>query len=721
LDEVINVQEQYYILATSARTDERTRVLKHGETFAVFDRYGDLRNIGIGEYGLYHEGTRHLSRLELRLGHQRPLLLSSTIQKANTLLAADLTNPDVTVDAELVLPKGVLHLFRSKFLWSATCYERLHISNYGMSRLKTSITIHFDADFMDVFEVRGISRARSGQRLEPTIRPDGVRLMYRGLDGVVRRTWVTCEPRPDQVAPSMLTLNLDLGPHESVVYSLELSCESGETSVPLVPQDMAFEASLRASAVSASRRGRIRGSNEQFNEWVSRSFADLDMMTTDTPTGPYPYAGIPWFSTPFGRDGLITAMESLWIDPELARGVLRYLAATQATTTNEVQDAQPGKILHEARQGEMAALGEVPFARYYGSVDATPLFVMLAGAYHQRTGDLALISDLWPSIERALEWIDRYGDLDGDGFIEYSRRSPHGLVNQGWKDSGDAVFHRDGQLATGPVALCEVQGYVYAARRAAVELAGLLGFPQRAAKLDLQAEAIQRDFERQFWCEELGTYALALDGEKRPCEIRTSNAGHCLWTGIASPARAQRLAETLFHQNSFSGWGIRTVAAREARYNPMSYHNGSVWPHDNALIASGLSRYGFKDLALSVLDALFHATLYLDLQRLPELFCGFHRRLGDGPTLYPVACSPQAWSAAAAFMLLQAGLGLTLDAGRRVVTFSHPRLPHWLDRLQIENLSVGDATVDLLAERHPHDVGLTVLRRTGDVTVVHIT
>jgi glycogen debranching enzyme len=368
----------------------------------------------------------------------------------------------------------------------------------------------------------------------------------------------------------------------------------------------------------------------------------------------------------------------------------------------------------------MAALGEIPFGRYYGSADATPLFVMLAHAYFQRTGDRAFVDTLWPHILAALDWISGPGDPDQDGFIEFARQSDTGLVQQGWKDSYDSVFHSDGALASPPIALCEIQGYAYAAWRGAAQLASIRGDHASAETWQRRAEQLRERFEQSFWCEDIQTYAIALDGNKRPCRVRSSNPGHCLFTGIASLERARHIASALMSDNAFSGWGVRTIASGEARYNPMSYHNGSIWPHDNAIVAAGLASYGFRNEATRLMDAMLDLSASVDLHRLPELLCGFHRRPGEQPTLYPVACAPQAWAAGAVYMLLSACLGLTIDAESQQIVLARALLPTGLEWLRISNLSVGEATVDLLLTRHPHDIGVTVLRRSGDVEVAAI-
>jgi len=720
LRDIIRIKEKYYVLASSALADDRTRVLKYGDTFAVFNRYGDIESVGHGQLGLFHLETRHLDRMTIRLNGRKPLLLSSTVREDNTFLSIDLTNVDIGASKRSAsILRGTLHVYRSKFLADGICYEQLRLTNHGLTSIELWLSVEFGSDYADIFEVRGTSRHNRGNIELPQFSSDCVRLRYHGLDAVTRSTALHFAPAPTSLTENIARYQVRLKPGEESVISETVVCERNGIHKPLRSYGDAFVQRNLQCREDVLDGCKIRTSSKPFNQWLARSEADLRMLIQGNPEGAYPYAGVPWFNTVFGRDGIITAMECLWMAPSIAKGVLKYLAFTQASRRIPEQDAEPGKIVHEVRRGEMAALKEVPFGQYYGSVDSTPLFVLLAGAYFLRTNDLAFLRSIWPNIIAAVEWIDSYGDADGDGFVEYSRKSEDGLTQQGWKDSGDSIFHADGQLAEAPIALCEVQGYVYAAKLTVASLARALGQPERAAALERQANDLQRRFEEQFWNDELRSYVLALDGRKKQCRVLNSNAGHALFCKIAGPERAAITAETLLSDRMFSGWGIRTIAAGEARYNPMSYHNGSVWPHDNAIISLGLSSYGFQSGVLAILNGLREASSHVELHRLPELFCGFHKRSdGSAPTLYPVACSPQAWAAGSVFMLLQAALALSIRAPQQAIGFSNPTLPATLDELTIENLQVGNAAIDLLVRRQQEGVAVEVLRRIGEVEVV---
>jgi glycogen debranching enzyme len=717
--DTIQIGNQWYVTLAAARADNNPYVVKSDDSFALFDRFGDIRGWGEGEQGLYHHDTRFLSHQALTINGLRPMFLGATVKERNNLLIVELMNPDLLApDGTLLIAKGELHIFRAKLLWDGACYEHIRLNHHGLAPVAVDIAISFDADFRDLFEVRGSVRPRTGERSAPAQREDELEFGYLGLDARERASRVTMSPTPTAWGEREARYALRLAPGEEYHLYCTVACDiEGHGRKREVGYDAAFRANAQARAEQESAKCQIGSSNPLVDRWLDRSASDIAMLTTDLPTGPYPYAGVPWYSTTFGRDGLITAREMLWVDPSLARGVLACLAASQATAEEPERDAEPGKILHEARQCEMAQTREVPFGRYYGTVDATPLFVALAGAYWRRTADLDFIREIWPNVLAALRWIDGSGDPDRDGFVEYARRSSRGLTQQGWKDSHDSIFHADGRMAEAPIALCEVQAYVFEAKQFAAELATALGDEAHAARLRAQALTLQRNFQQRFWCEDLGLYALALDGDKQPCRVASSNAGHALWTGLASPEHAQRMAQRFGEADFFSGWGIRTIASGQPRYNPMSYHNGSIWPHDNAMIAMGLARYGHTDAALHVMGGLFEATLHFAQHRMPELFCGFHRREGEGPTLYPVACAPQAWSAAAVFGMLQAGLGMEIDAPQGVLSFRAPRLPAFIDWLELRDLRIGTASVDLLLQRFDRNVGVQVMRKSGPLEI----
>ena len=717
--------DDFAITAQISLVEQRFRTLKYNDMFGVFDQRGDIRPAAGGTEGLYFNDTRYLSEFELVVGGRQLVLLSSTLRDDNATLTCDLSNPDLPhlrsgePDGAEGLLNNLIHIRRSRFLWEGVCHERISIRNFDVVARTLPVEIRYGADFVDLFEVRGMVRTRHGRHSPASVTLQTVSLVYNGLDNRQRTTDLRFDPQPERIDEGRALFNVQLPPHGRFLIFVEVACD--QPAGARRPSEMFLARMIEQRRWMRQRSAGAAGidtSNELFNEAMRRAISDLTMLTTAKPTGPYPYAGIPWFSTAFGRDAILTALNVLWMDPAIAEGVLRYLAANQATVTDAASDSEPGKILHEVRQGEMAELGEVPFRRYYGSVDATPLFVMLAGAYLDRTGDLATIEALWPNVVAALGWMDSYADRDPDGFVSYFRQTEEGLANQGWKDSFDSISHADGTLAVGPIALCEVQGYVYAARLAAAAIGRRLGHADMAAGERARADRLRAAFEQKFWCEELGTYALALDGERRPCRVRASNAGHLLMTGICSAERALSVAEGLMESRFFNGWGIRTLASNEARYNPMSYHNGSVWPHDNAVIALGLSRYGLKPQAERLFGGLFDAALYVDLRRLPELFCGFARRRGQGPTFYPVACSPQAWAATALHAALGASLGLSFDPGECSVIFDRPRLPEFLGEVTLHNLQLGPARISVVLRRMGTEVAMNVLQRTGTIHAV---
>lgn len=692
----------------------RLLTLKEGEIFVVADAQGD---IGQGADGLFIDDMRVISHLRLLVGERRPAALSYGVSKDNAVFTAHGTNTALPPMGGRATPRGVVHIERKRVLSGGRLYERIRASNFSLEQVMLPLAVEYAADFVDMFEVRGTKRVRHGKLETPVAHGRQVSFAYEGLDGVKRTSVIAFSEPPwrftDRRADFML--------HLPSGACQDLFMEIGAT---VDEEPSAHRFALRAHETRHALRERMgRGANircpdSTFEAWLEQSRADMALLTTDLPTGPYPFAGIPWFSTPFGRDGIISAWQMLWLDPSLAKGVLTYLAARQAHETDPFRDSAPGKIMHETRAGEMAALREVPFGLYYGGVDTTPLFVALAGAYWRRTGDLDLIRSLWPALTAAIGWLETHGDSNGDGLIDYARGADTGLSNQGWKDSEDSVFHADGRFPASPIALVEVQGYAFAAYKAMADMGKALGHgpcePWRDA-----AETLRQRVEERFWMEEEGFYGIAVDGTGALCRTLASNAGHLLFVGLPSPERAKRVTERLLSGQFDTGWGLRTLGKDQARHNPMSYHNGSVWPHDTAICVSGMAQYGERIGVKAVIDTLFDAAKSFDL-RLPELFCGFEREHGEPPIAYPVACMPQAWAAGSAFMLLQAGLGCEIDAIERQVRLWKPELPHDLHSLRIENLTVGDSKIDLVFHRTDGQVRCRVEGCDGTLSVVEL-
>ncbi|RWB60700.1 amylo-alpha-1,6-glucosidase [Mesorhizobium sp.] len=677
---------------TAPREPHRLFALKQGDCFAVTDAYGDIRGAGDG---FFRDDTRVLSEFRLTVGGRQMSLLGASLSQDNVLFTSNLTNLPIQSAAGRDIPQGAIHIERVRLIWQDRLFDRITLSNYSREHSTIAVTLHFAADFRDMFEVRGSTRPKRGTVHVARTEKASVLLGYDGLDGLPRLSAISFSQAPDRLSDNRADFLIAVTKRSSKVLYVEVGPEIADT--PGRDRFRAAAARARFGMRSKRRHGAtVHSSGRVFNDWVERARADVALLTTELSTGPYPYAGIPWFSTAFGRDGVISGLQMLWLNPGLARGVLAFLAEHQATETSPFIDSQPGKIMHETRKGEMAALRELPFGRYYGGVDTTPLYIHLACAYADRTGDMAFVDTLWPSLKAAAEWTEEASRATG--FVTYQRAAESGLANQGWKDSIDSVFHADGRIPKGPIALVEVQGYVFAAYRGLASLARRRGEFADAEHWENRAEEMRLAVERDFWMDDLNFYALAIDGEGEPCKVRTSNAGHLLYVGLPELERAKMVADQLLSASFHSGWGLRTLADDAIFFNPMSYHNGSIWPHDTALCGVGLARYGERDSVVRLMSGTFESAVHFNM-RLPELFCGFTRAPGEAPIAYPVACLPQAWSAGSTFMLMQACLGLEIDGWEGELHVTRPRLPIGIDTLTLRHLSVGDKSVDLAFQR----------------------
>lgn len=682
-------RDRYHIQPDSKHLSNHIKVLNHANSFAIMDAWGDIYPGQDRSDGIYHKGTRFINEWVLRVEGLKPLLLGSTIKQHNNIHSVDLTNPVLNNGK---IPENTIHLFRHQLMREEGFYERISCVNYNESDVSFSLSLYYNGDFKDIFEVRGTKRTlQSGPvRRKCAHEKEQVTIQYLGQDNIERIALINYKGSIlADCHDQKMIMTMHLEPHEQQHFQIAVHFGIGQQPAASLCFDSAKQQILQDRLHHDMQWPQLNSTHTELNHWLDRAYTDLFSLYAKVGKNHYIYAGVPWFNTPFGRDGIITALEVLWLQPALAKNILQFLADWQAHEISGIQDSEPGKILHEAREGEMANTGEIPFKRYYGTVDATPLFIVLAGKYLKRTGDLSFIKSIWQPILDALNWIDQYGDKDHDLFIEYQFKNPDALTNQGWKDSVDSVMHTDGTLAKSPIALCEVQGYVYQAKAFAAQMARALNDLELSRRLSREASDLKQKFNEVFWDAELNCYVLALDGVKVPCRVKASNAGHALFTGIADIEKAVPTIETLMSEKMFSHWGIRTLSTDCVKYNPMSYHNGSVWPHDNALIAMGFARYGFKSAVMKVFEGLFEATTFIDLHRLPELFCGLKKRNGEGPTAYPVACSPQAWAVGSVFLIIESLLGLEIDTGRQRITFHDPVLPAKVQELYIHQLLLG--------------------------------
>jgi glycogen debranching enzyme len=728
---VLKVGSAFYVLASSLSSRRTTRVLADGHSFAIFDAGGDIIESPLEALGLFHGDTRYVSRFELRINGEAPYFLNSFLSDDKAQLRVNLTNPDLASNGDgISLPRNSIQLERGWTLGQAALFHRLVVRNYTQAPVKIDLELRFGVDFVDLFEVRGVKRDHHGETLTPERHKDRIKFLYRGLDDAVRFSEMHFIQPPTQLDSDRAVYALRLEPDAHATLELGITCgnlgdESSDApeshSHAVAKNTPSFEHVLRARhaqiAHTASGWAKVSATNELMNSLLRHSDCDLMSIISHGAAGTYIMAGIPWFATLFGRDSIVTALSVLPFAPSIAAGTLRTLARFQGTEVNQARDEQPGKIVHEMRSGEMAVLHEIPFGRYYGSVDSTPLFLWLFGRYVATTGDLKFAEELWPHVERALAWVEKYGDPDGDGYVEYMRETPQGLANQGWKDSFDSISHADGSLARPPIALCEVQGYVYAAYTTIAEVAARLNRNAEASRLADRAERLKANFSRDFWLDHEGMVALALDGDKKPCRVMASNSAHCLATGLLNRDQEEALAQRLMADDMFSGWGVRTLSASARRYNPMSYHNGSVWPHDNAIAALGLARIAGRAGSLSIMGGMFDSAVELHGGSLPELFCGFTREPRLGPVPYPVACHPQAWAAASIMMMLQAILGLTVDGFNRRLVIESPVLPEGMGSLSIEGMRVGTGSASFTVQGSPKGATVALTDKRGAVTI----
>jgi glycogen debranching enzyme len=701
--------------------------LIHGSTFFAATRQGDLMPPGAPHIGLFYQDTRFLSQLELLVNSEKPLVLSCTTVDADSSRVELTVRGSSTADDSLDIPVNTVYLHREQLLASDCFYDTLEIENFYDAEVTLSVELRFAADFMDIFQVRGLVRHKSGCYYKPELRDSCVRFPYMGLDERSRIAELHFSPKPQTLEDNRAVWRCRLPPHGTVQLATIATMFVGrqlEGQGRSLAQVSTFEEVRAHSAVRHQEWHQacthFRSDNDIFDALLQTSIEDFYALRMPEPAGTAVAAGVPWFAALFGRDSLLSSYETLILNPNLARGTLRVLASYQGTERNDERDEDPGKILHERRSSEMTATNEVAFGRSYGSVDSTPLFLILAHEYFRWSGDEDLLQELKSAFVAATRWILDYGDLDGDGLIEYCRRNPKGLFNQGWKDSGDANRHRDGRIAQPPVALVEVQGYAVRALAGASEMLNRLGEAELANRAAARSEEIQQLIEERFWLEDRKYYAMALDRDKSPLRVDGSNPGHLLFTRAISRERAQQTTDRLLDQGLFSGWGIRTLSSAESYFNPMSYHCGSVWPHDNAVIGYGMARYGFNEEACRIFQSLYEAALHFNDYRFPELFCGVERRVKGEPVHYPVSCSPQGWAAGAPFLLLTGLLGLRPSAENDELAIVDPYLPPFLNTLRIDNLCIGSSRIALVFKRKDGRTNCNIANVSGKKLKVSI-
>lgn len=687
------------------------RVIKENDLFLLTDDKGNIPENHSYGLGLYTKDTRFLSKLDIRINGEEPILLSSDANE-NYMAKILLTNPHMEKDGDLLLWRESVEIERTRFIFNEVLYETMKLKNYYPKEVEFDFSLLADADFADMFIVRGFQTGNVGSRKGQTAGEQSLTFHYEGADNLARRTnlsWDKKEEHINEAGEVFFRFKLGHAEEESVTFIIEPQIGE-EMSKQISPPEEAMQKLSDSYQTWNKSITKVETDYLPLQRLIDRGIADLRVLLTDLGYGQFPVAGLPWFGVPFGRDSLIAALQMLAFQPEVAKGTLLTMASKQGKNKDSWRDEQPGKIMHEIRFGELANTNQIPFTPYYGTIDATPLFLVLLSEYVKWTGDLTIVSELQANIEAALTWMDEYGDRDGDLFVEYHQESSKGIANQGWKDSGDSIVHRNGEYAETPIALSEVQGYVYQAKTGIADIYEKLGKSAEAEALRSQANALKEKYNQAFWMDDQQFYAIALDQAKQQVGTITSNPGHTLFSNILNEERANAVAEMLVSPKMFSGYGIRTMGDGEAGYNPMSYHDGSIWPHDNSMILLGMSKLGKQSEAKTVMDGLIEAASHFEYDRLPELFCGYDSSIGKA-VKYPVACSPQAWAAGTPLVFVQSLLGLFPDSLNKEIYLS-PSLLDGMNELTVKDIKIGDGHLSVRVKRTNETVEANVIENT---------
>jgi glycogen debranching enzyme len=710
--------------SAAPRNVARAVVSKAGDVFFLSERNGELPADNQDGFGLYYHDCRYLDGYRIRFSGTPPNVLVSAANRGS-IAEFELTNEQLQVPDAKSIPVQTfgVHIQRVIDGDRLTVHDLITIDNYDVQSHELPLSFDFESHFEDLFEIRGLHPKKIGRENKPEWRDGVLVLSYSGADGVLRRTEVHFEPTPTKSSGNSAEyhLKLNAGQREQLNISFEI-VETRER--PAIgkrfrskPDEVAHGID-RASHHWLAGCAEVQSNSVQLTRVMQRSLLDLGILRSELDGYHYFAAGLPWYGALFGRDSIISALQTLAYAPTIAEETIRLLAKYQGTKNDDWRDEEPGKILHELRRGELANLNEIPQTPYYGAVDSTPLFLILVGEHANWTGDLGLFKDIRQHVDRALHWMDHGGAHPNGKYLSYASKSSKGLGNQGWKDSGDSVMNSDGSLATPPIALVEVQGYVYRAKRLIADLYGRAGENQIADRLRGQAAELKRAFNRDFWVESKNFYAIALQKDNRPAAVISSNPGQALWSGIIDDNKAEAVVDHLAAEDMFSGWGIRTLSHKERRYNPIGYHLGTVWPHDNSIIAAGLRRYGFNKQALQILESIVSAGQHFEHARLPEVFGGFSQRDFSIPVRYPVACHPQAWAAGSVPFMMSSLLGLSANAFNNHLRVVHPVLPSFVNELDFRRIKIGDSTIDLHFERvRDAEVHVDVVNRNGSIQV----